>query len=136
MYLHTDDSSSFAVSHFLIITAWNLSVKGQYLSLPQTHMCLSTHTHWPIHTNENENRNTPSQAYMLEMKMLIGRRYKILYATLIPLELSFHPNVIQYLFNYGSLEGDGPPLPSLHAHFNVWEDDISAGPCALCSVEE
>lgn len=29
--------------------------------------------------------------------MLICRRYKILYATLIPLELSFHPNVIQYL---------------------------------------
>lgn len=44
VYLHTDDSSSFAVSNFLIITAWNLSVKGQYLSLPHTHMRLCTYT--------------------------------------------------------------------------------------------
>lgn len=53
LYLHTDDSSSFAVSNFLIITAWNLGTKGQYLSLPHTHERLSTHhARWPVHTNE------------------------------------------------------------------------------------
>lgn len=57
VYLHTDDSSSFAVSNFPVITAWNLRVKGQYLSPPHTHTCLCTQTRWPIHANENENRN-------------------------------------------------------------------------------
>lgn len=32
------------MSNFPVITAWNLSVKGQYLSPPRTHMCLCTHT--------------------------------------------------------------------------------------------
>lgn len=50
-----------------------------------------------------------------------------------PLELSFLPNMIQYLFNYGSLQEEGPARPSLHARFNAWGDDIS---CALCSVKE
>lgn len=53
------------------------------------------------------------------MEMLIWRRYKALHAALFPLELSLHLSVSQYLFNYGSLEGDGPTLPSLHAQFNV-----------------
>lgn len=68
--------------------------------------------------------------------MLIWRRYKILHAALFPPELSFHPNVIQYLFNYGSLYGEGPLLPSLHAQLNVWDDDISAGSCTLASVKK
>lgn len=59
-----------------------------------------------------------------------------MHAALFPLELSFHPNKIQYLFNYGPLQGEGPTRPSLGAQFNVWEDDISAGSCALCSVKE
>lgn len=59
-----------------------------------------------------------------------------MHAALFPLELPFHPNMIQYLFNHGSLQGEGPTRPSLGAQFNVWEDDISAGSCALCSVKE
>lgn len=85
VYLHTDDSSSFAMSNFPVITAWNLSVKGQYLSLPHTHTCLCTHTRCPLVTNENENWNGgKSWAYMGEMKMLIWTRYKTHACCIIP----------------------------------------------------
>lgn len=81
--------------------------KGQYLSLPHTHTCLCTHALWPIHTNENENWNGGKVHWVEpaceEREMLIWRRYKILCAALFPLEMSFQPIVIQYLFNYGSL---------------------------------
>lgn len=41
--LHTDDSSSFAVSNFPIITAWNLSLKVNiYLCRTPTRVCAHT----------------------------------------------------------------------------------------------
>lgn len=90
VYLHTDDSSSFASSNFPVITAWSLSLKGQYLSLPHTSTCVCTHiTLFFIHTNENQNRNGVVGT-VGEMKMLIQRRYKALYAY-SPLSCRFIP---------------------------------------------
>lgn len=62
---------------------------------------------------------------------------KLAHAALFHPELSSHPNMIQYLFNYGALQGEGLLHPSRRAHFNVGGGDgISAGSCALCSVKE
>lgn len=110
-----------------------------FISTSHPHVLVHTHPRWPLHTNENENRNSGKKvepiwwgnenANLENVWNFLVLRYSLL-------SCRFNPTWFNIFLITALCEERGASPPSLHAQFNVWQDDISAGPGALSAVKE